>query len=97
MTATVNNNSMSINVQDALPALLRMCDPDELARYDSTTPTMLDYLANYRDGIDVMEYQILSVTEGGVANTRRPAICTAGPNAISAGAAYGKASAKFSS
>ena len=52
MTATINNNSVSMNVQEVLPALLRMCDADELAEYDSTTPTMLDYLANYRDGVD---------------------------------------------
>ena len=38
MTATVNNNSVSMNVQEVLPAILRMCDLDELAEYDSTTP-----------------------------------------------------------
>ena len=60
MTATINNNSVSMNVQDVLPAILRMSDPDELAVYDSTTPTTLGYLGNYRDGIDVLEYQILA-------------------------------------
>ena len=34
--------------------------PDELAVYDSTTPTTLGYLGNYRDGIDALEYQILA-------------------------------------
>ena len=47
LTTTINNNSMSMHVQDVLPAIQRMSDPDELADYDSTTPTMLDYLANY--------------------------------------------------
>ena len=58
MTATINNNSVSMNVQEVLPALLRMCDIDELAEYDSTTPTTLDYLASYRDGVEPLKYQI---------------------------------------
>ena len=74
MTTTINNNSVSMNVQDVRPALLRMCDPDELAAYDSTTPTMLDYLANYRNGVDSMGYQILRATGGG--GTSRPAVFT---------------------
>ena len=48
-----------MTVQDILPALLPMCDPDELAEYESTTPTTLDYLAKCRDGVDILEYQIL--------------------------------------
>ena len=34
MTTTINNNSVSMNVQDVLPALLRMCDAEELDMYD---------------------------------------------------------------
>ncbi len=33
--------------------------------HDSTTPTTLDYIGNYRDGIDVMAYQILQSSQGG--------------------------------
>ena len=47
-----------MNVQEVLPALLRMCDIDELAEHDSTTPTTLDYLASYRDGAEPLKYQI---------------------------------------
>ena len=60
MTATINNNSVSMNVQDVLPAILRMSDPDELAARSSTTPTNLGYLANCRDGIDLLEHQMLA-------------------------------------
>ena len=75
MTATINNNSVSMNVQDVLPALLRMCDAAELELYDCTTPTTLDYLANYRDSVDTMQYQILSSNQG----TRpRPIVCGVG-------------------
>ena len=42
MTATINISSVSRNIPDCLPALLRRCDPDELAEYDAATPTALD-------------------------------------------------------
>jgi hypothetical protein len=58
MTATINNATCSVNMMDTLPILLRMMDPEELAKYNSMTPTTLDYLANYRDGVDVMGWQI---------------------------------------
>ena len=41
---------MSFDVQK-LPLLLRMVDPEEFAKYDSMTPTALDYLADYSDAI----------------------------------------------
>jgi hypothetical protein len=51
MTATINNNSVSLNVRDVLPALLRFHDRRELERYNGMTPVMYDLLANYSDGI----------------------------------------------
>jgi hypothetical protein len=51
MTATINNNSVSLNVRDVLPALLRFHDRRELERYNGMTPVMYDLLANYADGI----------------------------------------------
>ena len=94
MTATINNNSVSMNVQDVLPASLRMCDPEELAEYDAATPTTQDYLANYRDGADVMSYQILR-TGAGTANAR-PAVFGVGPPADAAGgSSVGTATQKF--
>ncbi len=65
MTTTINNNSVSMSVRDVLPALLRMCDPEELEMYDSTTPATLDYIGHYRDGVDVTAYQILQSSQGG--------------------------------
>ena len=46
MTATINNNTVSMNMQDTLPVLLRLLDPEELARYNDMTPTALDYLSD---------------------------------------------------
>lgn len=51
MTATVNNNSTSINMRDVLPTILRLQDKKDLARYNSYTPTMYDTYQNYSDGL----------------------------------------------
>lgn len=51
MTATINNNSVSLNVRDVLPALLRFHDRRELQRYNGMTPVMPDLLATYKDGV----------------------------------------------
>jgi len=70
MTATINNNTVSVNMMDTLPLLLRMVDPEEFSKYDSMTPTALDYLANYRDGIKQMEFQLDAITDTGGTNPR---------------------------
>jgi len=49
MSATVNNNTVSINIRDVLPALTRLLDKRELACYNGTTPTYLDGYSNYVD------------------------------------------------
>ena len=95
MTTTINNNSVSMNIQDVLPVMLRMSDPDELAEYDSTTPTTLDYLANYRHGVDIMEYQIQAHSEADAANRRPVVIFPGAPAAPAAGAYTGLGSQKF--
>jgi len=64
MTATINNNTVSQNIMDTLPILLRMVDAEEFAKYDCMTPTALDYLADYKDGVHRMEFQ-LDQNEGG--------------------------------
>ena len=70
MTATINNNTVSQNMADTLPILLRIVDPEEFARYDCMTPTALDYLSDYRDGVHKMEYQIDAGATGGTADNR---------------------------
>ena len=48
MTATINNNTVYMNVQDTLPVLMRLLDDEEMNTYDDMTPTTLDYLAKLR-------------------------------------------------
>ncbi len=64
MTATINSNFASQNSLDTLPILLRMVDPDEFAKYDCITPTALDYLADYKDGVQKMEYHLDTNVDG---------------------------------
>ena len=56
MTATINNNTVSMNVQDTLPVLLRMLDAEEMAHYECMTPTTLDTLSSYRDAVEPLPY-----------------------------------------
>lgn len=51
MTATINNNSVSLNVRDVLPAILRFNDRRELQRLNGTTPVAPDLLGSYKDGL----------------------------------------------
>jgi hypothetical protein len=41
-TAQINNTTVSVNLQDVLPSLLRMNDSRELYRFNSTTPSLPD-------------------------------------------------------
>jgi hypothetical protein len=47
--AQINNTTVSCATQQMLDALLRNMDKDELARYNGTTPVMLDNYGNYND------------------------------------------------
>lgn len=54
MTATINNNTVSINMRDVLPSILRMNDKRQLARYNGMTPVMYDTYRNYQDAVGAM-------------------------------------------
>lgn len=49
MSATINNNTTSINMRDVLPAILRFNDKRELSRYNGYTPTQFDMTADYQN------------------------------------------------
>ena len=56
-----NSNTVATNMQDVLPIIVRLCDPEELANCNDMTPTTLDYLSDYVDGVDRMPFQIRRV------------------------------------
>jgi len=47
LSATINNNTVSLNVNDALPAIIRMICCEDLTWYNSSTPTFADTQAVY--------------------------------------------------
>lgn len=49
MSATINNNTVSVNMRDILTPMLRMLDNRELARYNNSTPVAYDTYMNYDD------------------------------------------------
>lgn len=49
MTATINNNTVSVQMQQVLPALANMYDRREHNRWLSTTPNMPDNVCDYND------------------------------------------------
>ena len=51
-TASINNTTVSVNLQDILPSILRLNNSRELYRYNSTTPSLPDQAyARYIDGV----------------------------------------------
>ena len=58
MSCTININTVNLNVEESLPLLQRMVDPEEFSKYDSMTPTALGFLANYEDAVRRQEFQL---------------------------------------
>ena len=65
MQVSINNNTVSMQVAEILPILLRMYDPETLAKYDSLTPTTLDQLADYVDAVQKLRATIAGGTTAG--------------------------------
>lgn len=47
LSATINNNTVSINIRDVLPAIIKMLACEDLVCWNSTTPTFRDTFASY--------------------------------------------------
>lgn len=47
ISSTINNNTVSTNIGDILPALMRFHDKRELSRYNGMTPTAFDTTSDY--------------------------------------------------
>ena len=73
MSCTINNNTVTQNMQDTLPLILRMMDSEELAQWSTHTPTTLDYLSQYSQGLGKMEF-VIAQTANNDGTSIRPAI-----------------------
>jgi hypothetical protein len=47
MSATINNNTVSINIRDVLPAMIRLLDDCDLVCFNSSSPTFADTAVSY--------------------------------------------------
>jgi hypothetical protein len=47
LSVTINNNTVSLNVQDALPAIIRLLCEDDLTWYNSASPAFADMIGAY--------------------------------------------------
>ena len=50
-SATINNNTVSVNMRDVLPAIIRLLDKKELGSYNGMSATATDSLLNYSDSV----------------------------------------------
>lgn len=50
-SATINNNTVSVNIRDVLPAIQRLLDERELSSYNGMSANYTDPLFSYTDGI----------------------------------------------
>lgn len=50
-SATINNNTVSINIRDVLPAIVRLLDKKELGAYNGMTATATDFFQSYADSV----------------------------------------------
>jgi hypothetical protein len=61
---SINNNNITLQQSDLFDVLLRMQDPEDLARYDGKTPTGLDFLYDYADGVMMNPYYLDLKSDG---------------------------------
>lgn len=50
-SATINNNTVSVNIRDVLPAIIRLLDERELSSYNGTTANYTDPLFSYSQSL----------------------------------------------
>lgn len=62
---TINNNTVSLNTRDNLPALMRMNDKRELMRYNSLCPTAFDTYGRYSDAVGAINNPLGGYTNVG--------------------------------
>ena len=52
VNVSINNSTVTSNVADLLPMILKQMTPEELVYYSSTTPVMSDFYYNYGDAVN---------------------------------------------
>jgi len=76
ISSTINNANVSCNVQDILPQLIKLLKPEELQKYNGTTPTYPDgAYKNYTTAEAVNNSALSGYTKAGYNNMLNPRGC----------------------
>ena len=74
--ATINNAQVSVNTRDVMASLLKLYNYDELARYNSLTPSLIDsFYSDFRDGLGSNNNVLGNYSVGGFAKEYQPRGC----------------------
>lgn len=60
LSATINNNTVTCNIKDVLPAILRLMEDDDLIWHNGMTPAFNDITASYSRQDPLFDYSYLS-------------------------------------
>jgi len=60
LSATINNNTVTCNIKDVLPAILRLMDDDDLIWHNGTTPAFNDIVATYDQNLPSTDFAFLA-------------------------------------
>lgn len=80
--ATINSNTVSLQVQDVLPQLLRLNNKNDLLAYNGSTPVAYDTFLNYSDAVNFITNPL-----GGINNSTDEDINYRGCYGVTLGAA----------
>jgi len=60
LSATINNNTVTCNIKDVLPVILRLLDDDDLIYHNGSTPAFNDIVGLYYTSADASDFSFLS-------------------------------------
>jgi hypothetical protein len=60
LSATINNNTVTCNIKDVLPVILRLLDDDDLIYHNGTTPAFNDIVGLYYTSANADDFSFLS-------------------------------------
>lgn len=71
--SAINNAAVTVNTRDVMPGLLKMYNYEELAKYNSLTPSLVDsFYQNYTDGLQTNNNVIGNYAVGGFSKEYQP-------------------------
>lgn len=74
--AQINNSNVTVATRDVMAALLKMYNYEELARYNSLTPSLIDsFYQNYTDGLGTNNNVMGNYSVGGFTKEYQPRGC----------------------